>query len=164
MNFYDFADRVRRSRGSAHGISELPQKILALDPGETMGWATFNMPLRKIISGQSVMTVNRAHEIDELIHIAQPDLVVMEDYKVYAWKAKEHSWADLFTPKLIGAIDYVTERLSIPLVMQMAQTAKPFCTNDRLKQWGLYNTAKKHANDAIRHGAYYILFGKVDPK
>lgn len=34
---------------------------------------------------------------------------------------------------------------------QMASEAKGYCTNDRLKRWGLWEVGKPHARDAARH-------------
>lgn len=43
-------------------------------------------------------------------------------------------------------------------IKQMAVTAKNFCTDDKLKQWGFWQAGQKHARDSIRHGCYFLLF------
>jgi hypothetical protein len=86
------------------------------------------------------------------------DAVVMEDYKVYSWKTKDHAFAGLHTPRLIGALELVCFDLGIPLYKQMAVQAKGFCTDDKLQAWGLWQEGMRHARDAIRHALYYLLF------
>jgi len=43
---------------------------------------------------------------------------------------------------------------------QNAQTGKGFCTDDKLRQWGLYIPGIRHAMDAVRHGAHFLIFGE----
>lgn len=88
----------------------------------------------------------------------KPTHVVCEDYRVYAEKAGAHIGKSLFTPKLIGKIDLLCNVDNIPVTYQMAATAKVFCTNDKLKEWGFYQESMRHSRDAIRHACYYILF------
>jgi hypothetical protein len=44
--------------------------------------------------------------------------------------------------------------------MMMAQQAKAFWTDEKLKLVGLYEPGMKHARDALRHLLYLICFGK----
>lgn len=136
-----------------------PSVLLSLDPGETTGWAVFKEG--DLFDCGHLRTVEGfAEAIFSMVHKWTPNVVVVEDYKVYGWKTKDHSWSGLHTPKLIGAIQAVCAINNIPIYMQMAQTAKGFCTNDKLKKWGMYSSTKKHAMDAIRHGCYWLLFSR----
>lgn len=138
-----------------------PDKVLAFDPGETCGWAYFEKGKLRAKGQITVPIVKETLEAQEVHHLVQgtdPDVVVIEDYKVYAHKAQAHTWDSLYTPKLIGYIQCSTQLLDgCSIVNQMAST-KQFCSNDKLKQWGYYQTSMRHANDAIRHGCYYLLF------
>ena len=138
-----------------------PHKILSLDPGETTGWAVFENG-ELLAAGQLDTSAieQSAAVIQSLIKIHTPAIVVYEDYRVYGWKADAHSWAALHTPQLIGAIKTICSLLSIPTHTQMAQVAKQFCTDTKLKEWGMYQKGLKHARDAIRHGCYFILFNQ----
>lgn len=134
------------------------RRILALDPGETTGWATFEgqaMVNSGQIKGPTLFDCYR--QIRALIDLTDPHDLVMENYKIYAWKAKDHSWSELFTPKLIGAIECLMAERDCVVKMQMAQQAKGFCTDDRLKLFGFWPDGK-HARDAVRHAVYYLLF------
>lgn len=142
---------------------EVPNKLLAIDPGETVGWALFEQAelsgtgeVRIDIDSSGSMNILPLHRI---IKVLNPDLVVIEDYRVYAHKANAHTWNALYTPKLIGALQYMCQLWNIPYVMQMA-SSKQFCTDSKLKIWGYYKKASKHSMDAVRHGCYYLLFHK----
>jgi hypothetical protein len=52
----------------------------------------------------------------------------------------------------------------INLYLQGAQQAKGFSKDDKLRAWGLYQVGKRHANDAIRHATYWLLFGYKSPQ
>jgi len=132
--------------------------IAAIDPGETTGLCCFRgHTLDDVRQITTKNVANGAWDIRQWLHDRQPDMVVMEDYRVYSWKAKDHAWQALHTPKLIGALEYICMIDEFPLHLQMAQQAKGFCTDQKLKIWEVYNTGR-HARDAIRHAIYYLLF------
>ena len=86
--------------------------------------------------------------------------MVCENYRVYGWLVQQHSWAELHTPKLIGAIACLAYISNTPIHYQMASEGKGWVTDTKLKEWNMYNAGQKHARDAIRHACYYLLFGK----
>jgi len=136
-------------------------RVLAFDPGETTGMAFF-------VNGE--LTAHdqlRTKDLDASVEIIQnhfnllqPDYIVMEDYKIYAWKKDEHTWATLHTPQLLGVIRTLAVLSEIPLEKRMAVEAKTFCDNDKLEMWGMYKPGMRHARDAIRHGCFSLLFSK----
>jgi hypothetical protein len=137
---------------------QIPRKLVSLDPGGTTGWAYFSQGTLKHC-GQFPGTPQNIEAL--LIHF-KPNIVVSEKYIIYSHKLKEHAQSDVPTLRLIGALEYICHRLSLPLIQQTAQIGKGFCTDDKLKAWSVLQatTQKRHANDAIRHGLYYILFHK----
>lgn len=156
----------------------LPAKILSLDPGETTGFAiwkkqdwlldeggnpTVKEPLHCIsFCGQlNTKTIREGFKsFGGLISTYRPDLIVIEDYRVYGWKTEEHAWSNVHTIQLIGMIKgFCVQTPGTPFVLQSAQVAKQFCTDDKLEQWDYWKVGMRHGRDAIRHGAYYILFG-----
>lgn len=147
MEFKEMLSRLHRS---------LP-KVLAFDPGETTGWCVFEEGELKDFGQLTDTPV-----VEALIRLHKPDVIVCEDYRVYAWRTNDHSWADLKTPKLIGAIDYLASSLDIKIVYQMAGMAKGFCKDSKLKEWKFWEQTRqlKHSRDAIRHACYYLLFYK----
>lgn len=143
-------------------LAPIEGNILALDPGHTTGVAVFKGML--LLSGSQIITKpieQGVQALHELILEVQPEVVVCEDYRVYRWKTDEHANSSLLTPRIIGAIETLLTLQQIPLVKQPAHVAKHFCTDSRLKHWGMYSTGMRHANDAIRHGCYFQLFGEV---
>jgi hypothetical protein len=134
-----------------------PTRLLCLDPGETVGWAFFHTGILEN-HGQVSLHAERLTPIVEVIRNTRPDIIVCEDYKVYAHKAAEHVGSKVPTIQVIGAIRLTAEQLGIPIHFQMAYQAKGFCKDDKLTAWGLYLVRQRHANDAIRHGCYYLLF------
>lgn len=44
--------------------------------------------------------------------------------------------------------------------MQGAGIVKTFCNDEKLKGWGFWKVGERHARDAIRHGAYFLIAGK----
>lgn len=136
--------------------------ILALDPGETTGFAHFvgsELKCKGQIVGSTVY--QSFNQIRHMVASVDPDFVVMEDYKVYSWKTKDHAWQSLFTPRLIGALECLFEDVARQYVKRMAQEAKGFCTDDKLKAWGLWIEGQRHARDAVRHAIYHLLFHVV---
>lgn len=146
-----FLKRAGRSKGPP------PSTLLALDPGETTGWALFR---DGTLTGAGQFRVSSVTVFDRLFDRFQPDQLVVEQYRIYPWRSKQHQWSDVPTLRYIGAIQHAAALRGIPIHFQMAQLVKVFCTNTKLKQWGLHKDGLKHADDAIRHGCYYLLFAK----
>ena len=150
-----FAELIARKRGEAGDVSSIPSRILAVDPGDTTGWALFVDATLKECGhvGGNFAT------LEKLIHAARPDVLVIEEYRIYGWRAKQHSWSDVPTLRLIGGMQMLAQQMGLPVVMQTAQQAKGFSRDEKLRSWNFYQVGKKHANDAIRHACYYVLFG-----
>lgn len=134
-----------------------PTRLLALDPGETIGWALF-VDGDFAQCGQKEAKETPAQSIQELFDELQPTQIVAEDYKVYAHKSDAHKWNSLFTPRLLGMIELLCHQRNLPLHLQMAGTVKQFCNAGKLVEWGFYKPGKRHADDAIKHGTYFLLF------
>lgn len=134
-----------------------PSTLLSLDPGETTGWACFTNG-RYASSGQLDTVTNPMRELRTLFNNIQPDAVVMEDYVVYAHKVQQHTNNKLITPRVIGMLEGICEEASLPLTKQLAAQAKGFVTDQKLRQWQLWQVGERHARDAIRHAVYYLIF------
>ena len=141
------------------GMPVPTKRILALDPGETTGYAVFDgivfIKLGQVNTGHVDTSVIPLRKLFEEVN---PDIVVVEEYRVYAWRAKQHSWSSLHTPRLIGCIETLCEIHRKPIAMQGAGIVKQFVTNDKLKDWGFYVKGQAHARDATRHACYFIIF------
>jgi len=139
--------------------------LVCFDPGETTGFAAFE---DQVLSRANQIPTHDMPSAVELIfkelrcYDPKETHVVIEDYRVYGWKTEQHAFAELHTPKLIGALVAICTILGLPYTLQMAQQAKGFCTDAKLRAFGFYNMTKgmRHSRDAIRHGMYYQLFNK----
>jgi hypothetical protein len=162
VNFHELVQRTRKS-------GELPfsGKLLALDPGQTTGWAYFEGTSLKLFGQLQTGEINpnTLKNIRNLVTVACPaEVCVFEDYRVYGWRAKQHAFSELHTTQLIGLIQTELMSNGIEYHKQMAVVAKSFATDDRLKEWGFWEATagQKHARDAIRHGCHFITFGSKD--
>lgn len=149
-----FEDLLRKVRGEDFTP---PERLLCLDPGETTGWALFIYGTL-VDCGQISSKTEGWAEVEALFKETQPTEVVAENYRVYLHKLKQHTNSEVYTLRLIGVIDYLCWKLGIKLHYQMAATAKGFCKDSKLRQWGFWQEGERHARDAIRHGCYYLLF------
>ena len=145
------------------GVS-IPGTLLAFDPGEVTGCCVFKDG--KPVEFRQLPTVNkktRDYEwdiIEQFIDEIKPDAVIIENYRIYAHKLEQHSSSDVPTLQLIGAIKYMLYKRNIPYKLQMAQQAKGFVTDAKLKEWGMWDVGHKHARDACRHCVYYLVSQK----
>lgn len=140
--------------------------LLSLDPGHTTGYAIWNATqefVQLVEVGHLSTWVNddiRLGPLCDVLRRYRIDCTVMESYQVYEWKTQDHSWSQVPTLQVIGGIKIILQQHAIPYCNQTAQVAKQFCTDDKLRQWGFYKESLRHARDAIRHGAYFLLFRK----
>ena len=138
-----------------------PRRLVALDPGETVGLAYFDFG--ELIDVEQIKLKFKTRGFDPLIdriYQLEPDVVVYEDYKIYPGLAKMHTLSGVPTLKVIGAIEFMCSYNKYQSISQMASTAKGFSTDEKLKEWGFYKKAHRHGNDAIRHGCHALLFNK----
>lgn len=148
--------------------SQKPEKrwqgtLLSLDPGHTTGYAVWksNLDHVDLIEAGQIKTWEEDLNYNlyqDLITKHKPQHAVFESYQVYEWKSQDHSWSQVPTIQVIGAIKVINMQHGITYSSQTAQVAKQFCTDERLTDWGYYKPGLKHARDAIRHGCYYLLF------
>lgn len=141
--------------------------IFALDPGERTGWAWMH-DFELIDSGEiqtgtvgltwSNVTDRYSHIInqvdlqkDEKIHLA------VEDYRVYKQKAESHINSNVHTVKVLGLIEFFAWSQQLPIRLRMAEHAKTFVTDERLKRWGFWQRGERHARDAVRHACLYAV-------
>lgn len=162
----DFETLYNHTRGLGFAERVKNITIVGIDPGETTGICTFRginlVDARQLITkdiprgGMAIQQYLRSQNI--MPDKNSLDFIVMEEYRVYAWKAKMHSWGGLHTPRLIGAIEYIAYMEDTPVIFQGAGEGKGFCTDEKLQEWGFHQTSHRHANDAVRHVTHNLLF------
>lgn len=128
-------------------------RILALDPGETTGWArvdTITTP-GSIHYGRSPGWT----QLQELIFaptmsrpepsVFKVDVVVIEKFTLYPWAARSKVWSEFPTVEVIGVAKYLAAQAGARVVMQGADVAKA----KWLKKAKVKGNA--HERDAQRH-------------
>lgn len=170
--FLPLVESARKKRN----LPQIPKdfNILAVDPGHTTGLAKFDAQ-GTLLSVDQINTRGLAdgHEIhttlQDLIY-NWANVIVLEEYRVYAWRAKHHTGSDLLTARVIGSIETMVALTRPPnsdrditIVKQPASVAKAFCSDNKLRKWQYYVPGKRHARDAVRHGCYWFLFGSHIP-
>jgi hypothetical protein len=164
--FAAFLEQVHRQHNIDHNC--INQPMIALDPGETTGVAIFNGDTTITVYQKETKEVGPSFvwfldlleggpkfpnlTMDVFAHIR------CEDYRIYEWKSADHSWSQVHTLRWIGAIMAAAHWTSTPLSFCMAQHAKKFWTDEKLKHFGLYPTGLRHGKDALRHLLYYLLY------
>ena len=106
------------------------RNILALDPGETTGAAFLHIPSNGDIALSGLQQISTKElnwqtytNLYNLICKVHPDIIVVEDYRVFSWKRDQHIWSALHTPKLIGLIIALSLQQRIPITFQTPQQA-----------------------------------------
>lgn len=162
----DFEELVRRTPRRGDTTVTDTTTILCFDPGHTTGWAVFEGV--KCFNSGEIDTREIDDSVDSISFLMgrySPDIVVVEDYRVYKWRAKHHAGSNLLTARVIGRIEALATVEQVnTIIKQPAHIAKGFCTDTKLREWGMYVKGEKHARDAIRHGCYFILFGAIKQK
>lgn len=158
MTFQELAYKLASQKGE----TPFEGSLLSFDPGKTTGFAVFDGP--NLVNYGQLDTSELGPSFVTFMELFQqyyPRLCIVEDYRVYKHKQKQHAWSELHTAKLIGVLEgaaYADEGIE-RVIKQPAHVAKGFCTDAKLKEWNMYPHGQRHARDAIRHGCYHILFG-----
>lgn len=158
-------------------------KILTLDPSGnfsknegdgTTGWAIFeNGELKDFgdIESSNFARIEMYWQaIAELIDLSF-DVVVCESYRLFAGKAMAQSNSLMETPQLIGYLRMHCYKWQIPIVFQdpkdKARVSDPILVRQGVfelkgrKHYCLDRSTNLHMRDAIRHGIYFLKYGKV---
>jgi hypothetical protein len=127
-------------------------EYLALDPGNSTGWATFGADGNPIGFG----TLKGKDEFYEFLK-SQPEslvAVICEDFRLYPWKSMQQAWSQLDTVRLIGVVEFWCSERNKMLVFQ-----NPSIKTIAYAWAGIpvpKNKALTHETDAYVHGVYYL--------
>lgn len=121
---------------------------LALDPGGTTGWATFN----ETGDSTGMGSCPTRETVYELLRNKNPSVIVCED-----WITRGHTTFGgdkMETARVIGAVEFYAYLKHVKVVLQ-PNTVKPIA----YKWAGLSKPKAKvltHETDAYVHGVYYL--------
>lgn len=130
---------------------------LAIDPGETSGWAKFDENGDIMEMGQ--IKLSALGEFNLLIHEGLEEVIV-EDYRNHGYKAQKR-WGRNETSKIIGRIETLCELAGVTCIKQ-PNTAKPM----GYKYMGMEqpkNHSISHQWDAAAHGVYRLQGTGIRP-
>jgi hypothetical protein len=158
-----------------------PIKVVAIDPGEVSAFARADIlafpitsplaldPKARLLAppdqeapyGKFHLAVWGAwHGMAELVQVSSNLFkvrthVVVEDYRVYPHKARQHIGSSVYTAREIGRIEWIAYTQKCTLSFQTASQAKQQWSNERIRQHypDLYKRTggKAHIRDALRH-------------
>jgi len=130
--------------------------VVGLDPGNTTGYSYWHGSA--LLESGELRLHKTANIVDLLYSFPSIDQFVVEEYRIYPNRAKQHIGHDLFTPRIIGAVEAFAHIKNVPVHFQPASLGKSHFTDTRLKHLGLFRKGHRHANDAIRHVAHWLIF------
>ena len=137
----------------------MTDRILAIDPGGSTGWALFEgtKPTKF-----GTVYQDKFHDwLAAVVETFQPDDIVVEDYLIRPEQLvgqKAHLWSSVQTVRFIGAIQFYGHQQKIPVTLQ-----QPSIKTAAAGLTGLPYTPKKkgmHHIDAMLHGAYFLIVTK----
>jgi hypothetical protein len=161
--------------------------VIGIDPGQTTGYAVLSVPEDALLGARGPndklhrhVTINEIGQIDcappwenrsaselaeiKLMHYPLDSVFVIEDF-IIDFRRIDQQRSTLSPVRVTAKIEMALwvdasmarKNVEDILFFQSASLAKTTCTDDRLKEWGLYDrTSGVHARDAMRH-AYYFL-------
>ena len=126
--------------------------VLVFDPGESTGWVYLSHD--DVLEGG---TLPKSHiEVANCIYKYQPDLVVLESFKLYPGKASSLSWNSFYPCEVIGVIKYICDASNIKYIEQ-APSVKKFAGDFKEDWYDLKERVKttEHTKDAYQHLKYF---------
>lgn len=131
--------------------------IIGLDPGGTTGVAVFNEKRMEFVKLAEIR-VDELRELFRLMEEYRPNLVIVEEFALYPWKAKSLSFDRMIPAQVIGAVKAWCHDKGITVTEQPA-AARKMVSNDVVKKMGVLKMGrgKHHARDAARHVLWYCL-------
>jgi hypothetical protein len=141
-------------------------RVLALDPGEKVGWACAD------IDPTSGAWQNLTHGITELWQMAESihavadkyDLIIYENWLLYAAKAQEMVGSSFPSVQFIGAVKLSARLAGTRVITQSAQIKEHADKAMKVLMPDMYELVTRpvrhddgHDQDAIRHLFYWTL-------
>lgn len=131
---------------------------LAIDPGETCGWATFDHEGSLVDMGQ--FPYNEL--VKQLKTLCPPSVtvIIVEDYRNHGWMQQKR-WSRNNTSKTIGKIETFAELGELKVVLQ-PNTVKSIGYMYAGKE-PPSNHSISHQFDAYAHGVFYLQTEGIRP-
>lgn len=141
-------------------------RVLSVDPGKTAGFVIFEVSLDDqkpmLLASWEQKAVPLGEFVRSFLRVlpkVRPQIVVLEDYRIYASKAKEHIGAHLLTAELIGALQALCAIVVPPVeTTRLSASKKGRWPDARLKAKfpEILELSSPHVRDAAALGLAYL--------
>ena len=135
--------------------------VLGVDPGKTTGWAVIDIengvPLK---TEQTTGNEATSDFLYQLLHEFPPTAyefvtVIMEDYRIFGHKAKQHIGSNVPAAQVIGIVEHQARQWGVPIVKQPANILPMAQRLTGVKMPGTH--AKSHWVSAYLHACYWLI-------
>lgn len=89
--------------------------------------------------------------------------MVVEDFTIYPWKAKDLAWDPVMTARVIGALMYIARVRNIDFVLQPAKIKETAVAGGAEDLFFSPRHENRHQNDAIMHAVFYQQTELLNP-
>lgn len=154
--------------------------VVGIDPGGTTGWALLWIPTANVLLRDIDVLEDVEFDCGEwsgpedeqaakfarfVAGITGP--IIIEDFILRQFRQDANLLAPVrVTAKMEYALYEMRLRAGDPLAYrvkkQQPSMAKSTATDDRLKDWGLWEPGKPHARDALRHAVTFLRRARTD--
>jgi len=134
-------------------------KIVGVDPGKKKtGMALLSVTDKEIICLAAKEALNLP-EVLETLNEWEPDVVALEEFRLYPWKSQALGWDTMQPSQIIGGIKawLLTCSREVVLSEQPASVRRVVLHHTRAVERALLFRGKPHARDALRHAVWYLL-------
>lgn len=131
---------------------ENPVVYLSIDPGKANGVCGYNSNF----SVMFMLTITAPNIVMFLHQFEKVKKCIMEGYKVYPNKVKDHIYSDLETPRVIGRVESWAEIKGIELIKQPA-SIKPTA----YKWLGVKPLSKSNKNNHAMDGHVHFMYWAI---
>lgn len=131
--------------------------IAGVDPGEKTGMVL--LELSDKLSCRAVVEALSIEDVLRYLDYWQPNVLVVEEFRLYPWMARSLGWNPMQPSQVIGAIKAWVAKCGyeIEYIEQPASVRKPAQTHTRKMEKSPMFRGKPHARDALRHAVWYTL-------
>lgn len=134
--------------------------IMAIDPGETTGFVVVDTDTDHVLTFGVWKGPEDFMDASVQNQLSLSEVLVVEDYRIYPHKARQHIGSRPYAIEVIGHIRLWAYAHSRTVEFQSASQAKQQWPNKRLAKHftptHLQLLGGRHAKDALRHALTYI--------
>lgn len=148
-------------------MSDLPTKWLTCDIGEATGYGVWSenryvcggtAPMEDFVYavGDALLQTHRHRDTELLSRVSSWELIVIEDWQLYPWKAQDLSWDKQLTVRGLGALQFIAHALGRDCVLQPAKIKEAAVVAGAEELFARPLHDNRHQNDATMHGVHYL--------